>query len=62
MPALGKCFDHLCERLAPVLFSRLIEMRWIEPQGGKTAVLDVTEKGSKRLKQALQTDASELEA
>lgn len=62
MSAVGKCFAHLGAGLAPVLFNRLIEMGWIEPQGGKRTVFDVTEKGSKGLKEVFDIHASELDA
>lgn len=61
IPSVGKCFDHLGGRLAPMLFTRLIEMEWIKPKEGKKTVFEVTEKGKKRLKEVFDVDVSKLE-
>jgi predicted transcriptional regulator len=61
MPAVGKCFDHLGGQLAPMLFTRLLEMEWIKPEEGKKTVFEVTEKGKKRFKEVFNIDVSKLE-
>ena len=50
LPPVGKCFDHLGGRLAPVLFNSLIEKNWLKPKEGKKTVFDVTEEGKKNFK------------
>jgi len=61
MPTIGKCFDHLGGKLAPVLFNRLIEMEWIKPKEGKKTVFEITEKGRKGFKKTYSIDVSEIE-
>lgn len=57
MPAIGKCFDHLGGRHAPVLFNRLVEMEWIRPKQGRKTVFDVTDKGRRKFKEVFVIDA-----
>ncbi|KUO40477.1 MAG: hypothetical protein AVW06_02415 [Hadesarchaea archaeon DG-33-1] len=59
MPAVGKCFDHIGGRLAPLLFNRLIELGWIAPKEGRKTVFYITEKGKKGLEK-LGIDTSKL--
>ena len=60
MPTVGKCFDHLGGRLAPMLFERLVEMEWIRPKEGKKTVFEVTENGMKGFKEVFEIDVSKL--
>lgn len=60
IPAIGKCFDHLGGRLAPMLFNRLLEMKWMKPKEGRKTVFEVTEKGKKKFKEVFGIDTSEL--
>ncbi|MEW6609682.1 MAG: hypothetical protein AB1414_19930 [bacterium] len=61
LPPVGKCFDHLGGKLAPILFRRLIEMEWISPKEGKKTVFDVTEKGKKGFKEIFDIDTSQID-
>lgn len=56
MPSVGKCFDQLGGKLAPLLFERLIEMEWVKPKEGRKTVFEVTEKGRKRFKEVFGID------
>ncbi len=59
--AIGKCFDHLGGRFAPLLFERLIEMDWLRPKEGKKTVFEVTEKGKKGFEEVFAIDISNIE-
>ncbi len=61
LPAVGKCFDHLGGRLAPMLFERLIEMEWIKPKEGRKTVFEITEKGKEGRGEVFNIDTNELE-
>jgi len=61
LPPIGKCFDHVGGKLAPLLFGRLIEMEWIRPQDGKKTVFEATEKGKRKFKQVFGIDISKLD-
>ncbi len=60
MPAIGKCFDHLGGRLAPMLFNRLLEMEWIKPKEGKKTVFEFTENGKKGFKEVFSIDIGDI--
>jgi len=60
LPVVGKCFDHLGGRLAPILFRRLIELEWIKPREGKKTVFEVTEKGAKNFKEVFAIDVAQV--
>lgn len=60
MPAIGRCFDHLGGRFAPVLFNRLVEMEWIRPKQGRKTVFEVTDKGRQKFKEVFAIDTLEL--
>lgn len=60
MPVVGKRFDHLGGQLAPILFNRLLEMRWIKPKEGRKTIFEVTEKGKIKFKEVFGIITSEL--
>lgn len=43
IPAIGKCFDHLGGKLAPVLFNCIVELEWIRPKQGRKSIFEVTQ-------------------
>jgi hypothetical protein len=59
-PKVGKCFDHLGGRLAPLVFQRFLELKWIVPKEGKKTVFEITELGKKEFEK-LGIDLSKLE-
>ncbi|MFX0073385.1 MAG: hypothetical protein ACFFAO_20090 [Candidatus Hermodarchaeota archaeon] len=60
LPVIGKCFDHLGGKIAPVLFKRLREMEWITPQEEKKTVFNCTELGAQKFKEIFDIDISNL--
>jgi hypothetical protein len=60
MPPVGKCFDHLGGKLAPILFNRLIDMKWIQPKKGRKTVFEVTDIGKKHFEEIFQINTDEI--
>ncbi|MDI6794355.1 MAG: ArsR family transcriptional regulator [bacterium] len=60
LPRVGKCFDHLGGRLAPLLFEKLLELKWIVPKEGKKTVFEITAIGRREFDR-LGVDLSKLE-
>lgn len=44
-----KCYGHLGGRLGELLFERLVELGWFQPEEGKATVYEITEKGRQEL-------------
>ncbi|MGE5381419.1 MAG: hypothetical protein ACM3NT_10190 [Methylocystaceae bacterium] len=44
-----KCYGHLGGTLGERLFQRLIELEWFTPEGEKTTVYQITDKGKVEL-------------
>jgi hypothetical protein len=43
------CYGHLGGTLGERLFTRLLELKWFEPEEGKTTVYKVTPLGAEKL-------------
>jgi len=45
-----KCYEHLGGKLGELIFNRLIELEWFQPEDGNVSVYQVTEKGYQELR------------